>query len=446
MGRWKRTMVFSLSLCCALALSGCLFRSGEELYALPRQSEEYYVLQNAIDRLMVSGMSYSAPTAGANRQPVQLADLDGDGTDEAIVFLKSSGDMPLKTCILKQSENEMHCIATLEGDGSGFATAEYAQIDGKPGLEIVLGRQVNDQVSQAMSVYALRDGRVVELMSASYSAYTTCDLDGDGSTDLFLLRFNTEESGGGVAEYYRYTGEQIEREPEASMSSGAGPVKRILTGKVAGGAPAVFVASLYGEDSIVTDIFALRGKTFLNITATGAPGTSAGTVRNYYVYGTDIDRDGVIELPQPIQLPARGGAEDAYWIIDWYKMDLFGRRTREITTYHNYSGGWYVTLPDGWCDTLTISRGAEVSGVRGYIFSHWNGAEREPEEIFTIYPFTGEDRDALAVEDGRFLLKGKGDVSYAASLGTSAEAKTLTEEALREMFNFIWVDWNTGEV
>lgn len=445
MGKWKRTLIIMLPLCCALALSGCLFRSSEELYALPRQPEELYALQNAIDTLMTPGTAYSAPTSGVNRQPVQLADLDGDGTDEAIVFLKTGGDMPLKACILDKSGDGMKCIATIEGDGTGFAIAEYAQIDGKPGQEIVLGRQVSDQAPRAMSVYALREGRVVELMSASYSAYTICDLDADGGADLFLLRLNAEE-GGGVAEYYRYTGEQIEREPEASMSNGAGTVKRILTGKVAGGAPAVFVASLYGDDSIVTDIFALRGKTFLNITTAGAEGTSAGTVRNYYVYGTDIDRDGVIELPQPIQLPSWGGTEDAYRIIEWYKMDLYGRRTRETTTYHNYSGGWYVTLPDEWSGSLTISRGAEVSGVRGYVFSHWYGEEREPEEIFTIYPFTGEGRDALATEDGRFLLKGKGDVSYAASLGSSAEAKTLTPEALKEMFNFIWVDWNTGEV
>ncbi|MCI8842704.1 MAG: hypothetical protein HFF08_01135 [Oscillospiraceae bacterium] len=445
MGKWKRILAFLLSLCCAPSLSGCLFRSGEELYALPRQPQELYELQKAIDALMTPGTVCLAPTAGANRQPIQLADLDGDGLDEAIVFLKTGGDMPLKTCILDQAEDGLACIATIEGDGTGFATAEYAQIDGKPGLEIILGRQVNDQVLQSMSVYALREGRAVELMSASYSAYTTCDLNNDGNTDLFLIRLNAEE-GGGVAEYYRYTGEQIEREPEASMSLGAGAVKRILTGKVAGGVPAVFVASLYGEDSIVTDIFALRGKSFLNITTAGAAGTSAGTVRNYYVYGTDIDRDGVIELPQPIQLPSRGGAEDAYWIIEWYKMDLYGRCTRETTTYHNYSGGWYVTLPDEWSDTLTISRSAEVSGVRGYVFSHWHGAEREPEEIFTIYPFTGEGRDALATGDGRFLLKGKGDVSYAASLGTAAEAENLTPETLKEMFNFIWVDWNTGEV
>ena len=87
MGKWKRILAFLLSLCCAPSLSGCLFRSGEELYALPRQPQELYELQKAIDALMTPGTVCLAPTAGANRQPIQLADLDGDGLDEAIVFL-----------------------------------------------------------------------------------------------------------------------------------------------------------------------------------------------------------------------------------------------------------------------------------------------------------------------------------------------------------------------
>ncbi len=443
MGIWKRFAAPLLALLCAALLPGCLFRSGEELYAVPEQPEEYYELQRAIDSLMTPGTAYAAPTGGINRQPVQLSDLDGDREDEAIVFLRTEGEKPLTAQIFDRGGGGFHNIATIEGDGSSFASAEYAQIDGEPGCEIVLGRQAGEQGPQALSVYALREGRVVELMSASYTSYTTCDLDADGSTDLFLLRSDAEGPAG-VAEYYRYTGGQIEREPEALLSNGAGAVRRIVAGRVAGGVPAVFVASLYGEDGIVTDIFALRDGTFLNVTAEGTAGTSAGTVRNYYVYGTDIDGDGVIELPQPVRVPS--SSEDIYWIIDWYKLDLYGRRSHAETTYHNYSGGWYVTLPADWEGTLSISRGAEVSGVRGYVFSHWNGPGEPADEIFTIYAFSGKDRNTLATGEGRFLLREKGGVTYAASLGTCAEAEALSQEELARRFSFIRVDWNNGEV
>jgi len=435
-------VLFALIALCAAPLGGCFVRSADELYALPQQPDEYYELQSAIDALMTGGTSYAAPS---NRQPVQLADLDGDGEDEAIAFLKSDGEKPLRACILDRTGAGFVNIATIEGDGASFATAEYAQIDGEPGLEMILGRQISDQVLQSMSVYALRENRAVELMSASYTAYTTADLDEDGNTDLFLLRVNPDESAG-VAEYYRCVGGQIEREPEALMSSGAGPVRRIIPGKVAGGAPAVFVASLYGEDSIITDIFALRDGAFTNITTAGAAGTSAETVRNYFVYGADLDGDGVIELPQPVKLPGGETQEETFWLIDWYKTTLSGERSRAMTTYHNYSGGWYIELPERWRGRLTIARSGEVSGVRGYVFSRWNGPDEPPEPIFTVYAFAGDDRDELSVSGGRFPLGEKGDVTYAASLGTAEEARALSQDSLSAMFHFIRVDWNNGEV
>ena len=91
----KIWVVGVLTLLLTLVLSGCFVKTVDELYTLPKHSDEYNDLQNAIDGLMAQGAAYSAPVSGANQQSVQLADLDGDGQDEAIVFLKTGGDKPL---------------------------------------------------------------------------------------------------------------------------------------------------------------------------------------------------------------------------------------------------------------------------------------------------------------------------------------------------------------
>lgn len=138
-------------------------------------------------------------------------------------------------------------------------------------------------------------------------------------------------------------------------------------------------------------------------------------------------------------------AEDNYWSIDWYNLNPEGGSVTKMTTYHNYPGGWYVDLPDSWHGAFTVARGGEVAYVRGYRFSKWNGRGRPTEEIFTIYAFTGEERNQLAEADGRFLLAEKGETTYAATLGTSPLAQSLSQEKLRELFHFIHIDWNTGE-
>ena len=115
-----------------------------------------------------------------------------------------------------------------------------------------------------------------------------------------------------------------------------------------------------------------------------------------------------------------------------------------MTTYHSFSGGWFLSLPDRWQNRLCITRSEEVGGVRGYVFSEGKN-ETHTEPIFTIYAFSGDDRAQLASSDGRFLLAEKGDITYAAQLAAGKWAGELSEQTLRGMFHFIHIDWNSGE-
>lgn len=439
--RKKISLLLFCAAAMALVLSGCFAKTLDELYALPKHSDQYYDLQQAIDKVMTDGAEYCAPVSGVNQQSVQLADLDGDGGNEAIVFLKTDSEKPLNAYIFDQVKGHYQVLADIEGSGTGFESVEYVQLNDKPGVEIIIGRQLSDQVLKSMSAYTLTDGHVVELMSANYTQYLSADLDGDGHTDIFLLRFDAEERKG-VAELYRYRSGQMEREKEASMSTGVEAVKRIVAGYMAPKVPAVFVASVYESSSILTDIFAFRDGSFQNV-STSDNGLSVKTVRNYFVYATDIDGDSLIELPELVTLPSVDG--DTYSIIHWYNLGLDGGQTVKLTTYHNFSSGWYVTLPDEWNEQIAVSKSGEVSGVRGLVFSRWDAENRKTTPIFTIYAFSGDDRSATASAGGRFILAEKGDVTYAAKLGTDKWAKALTQEKLKSMFNFIHIDWNSGE-
>lgn len=82
--------------------------------------------------------------------------------------------------------------------------------------------------------------------------------------------------------------------------------------------------------------------------------------------------------------------------------------------------------------------------MRGYAFSQWKNGRRG-DLIFTVYEFSGENRYEFASADGRLILAEKGDVAYAAKLGTGKWASELSEDRLKDMFHFIHIDWNSGE-
>ncbi len=438
--RIKKVLLIALAML-ALPLSGCL-QSAEELYALPKQSDEYYTLQTQIEEVLRTGAEYSAPVSGDRRQAVQLADLDSDGQKEAIVFFRTQEEKPLKIYIYKKTDAGYEQYAVIEGDGSAFASVDYRQIDTALGLELVVGRRVSDQVPQTLSVYAMNDGQVSEQLSVSCIRHTLADLDGNGLEDLLVFRTD-EDASIGLTEYYSWTGTALEQVGSADMSAALTPesVRRIVSGMMQEDVPAVFVASTYEESTIVTDVFILSGGEFINVSSLGEEPGDVSSVRYRSVYAADVDGDGLIELPHPVQLPKLGG-EDAptYNKIQWYNLRADGSRHNKLTTFHNYTDGWFVELLPEWEEALAVDYIRDSQQLPCFRFFRTGGAT--PEERFVIYAFSGTDAEALARSDGRFLLGEKGDVVYAGQIYD----RSISQSQLEQAFHFISTDWNSGEV
>lgn len=434
-------------LCCLLAaltvsLCGCFLEPAENLYAIPKQSADYNELQSAIEKAMPVGASYCPPTAGDNQQAVQLTDLDGDERDEAIVYLKTTGDTPLSLCVFGKREGKYALVAKIDFAGSSFDHVEYVQIDGAPGYEVIVGRQISDQVTQTLGVYALRGDTMQELLTANYSEFITTDLDADGCRDLVILRADTEQIG--IAEYYHWKEDQLLREREASLTTAVTAVRRIITGKMCEDVPAVFVASEFGEGTIVTDIFGLRGGEFVNLTFSEESPTGVKTVRDYYVYSNDIDSDGLIELPRLIAMQELADDETSKnrSLICWYNLYPDGTERFKCLTYHNYSSGWYLEIPQQWQSELAVSRAAVYGTILGYRFL-LVGRESTT-ELFSITAVSFEDAEQMLQEGTWQKLTEKGDLVYLCEIPAAA-AETLDFPTLQAMFHFIRVDWKTGE-
>ncbi len=442
--RFRKSLTLVLSLCLlALLLTGCVLRTTDQMYCLPRRSQEYEALQAAIDDVM-SGLKYCAPTSGENQQTLQMADLDGDGQEEAVLFAKSGENTdPLRIFVFEPTENGYSVLAELRGAGSAFEQVEYVQIDGQPGLEMVVGRQVGEGVPHSLAVYGFSAGKAQRLLSTGYTRFLTTDLTSSGSRELFVLT-QDEETGKGRAELYLWGEEGMERSAEAVMSVSADKIRRLMPGNMCANTPAVFVASVYDETTISTDVYALLDGRLTNVSLSNESGTSVETIRNYYVYADDMDGDGLIELPK--LLPQAGAEEtsgEAQGLIRWYNLTRSGGERDKLITYHNYAEGWYLILPEAWQDRISVLPGSDGS-AESYVFGHWK-EDGTMERLFTVYAFSGEDRETRAGAAGNFELGRKDDVIYCAALGTGAQASTLSQEDVSGLFHFIQIAWKTGE-
>lgn len=438
----KKLSICFLLIAAVVMLSGCVFSTVDEMYRLPQRSEEYQALQQVIDSAMMS-LSYCAPVSGQQRQTVQTADLDGDNDLEFVVYAKGDTELPLRMLIFDKKGEEYFHIDTIRCSGTDFDQVEYVQMDDRPGLEMVVGRQVSDQVLRSLSVYTFSGGQAEQLLSANYQRFLAVNLNPDIQCELMVLRPGLTELDRGVVELYSMQEGNMERSVEVNMSEPIDRLKRIITGRLYDDIPAVYVASAIGDSALITDVYALIDGVLTNVTFSNESGTSVKTLRNYYVYADDIDDDGIVELPHLIdmQLPNLAQATSDHNIIRWYAMTASGGEVDRRYTYHNFVGGWYLELNNQWAArTFVLRQGNQ------YDFYVWNEAGTAYVKLMSIYALTGQNRRQQAVADGRVILHEAETVVYAASISGDAASYGLTDKTLPGYFRMIRQDWNSGEM
>ncbi|MCI9402881.1 MAG: hypothetical protein HFF04_04310 [Oscillospiraceae bacterium] len=436
-----------LASCLSMLLTGCFFRSVDELYAIPQPSKDYEALQVRLSEAIAQGGEYAAPLSGEMIQAVQLQDLDGDGKQEAIAFFRFAGDeKPLKIYIFRQQQESYELLTMVEHAGTAINCVDYVQLDDTPFREMVVSWQISDKV-RSLAAYSLGHMEAEELIRTDYDSYKLYDLDQDNQQELVVFR--TPMAGSPQAEMYDFDGD-LSLAGTAPLSRGiaSGADEGIRAGYLVDRVPALFAVSGYGGSGTITDVFVSRNGELRNVTLDPETEESGETVRFYtQVYETDINSDGITEIPQPLPLAEYKLITETvnFWLIHWRQFDVEGAPTRVFTTYHNDRDGWYFVLPDEWVSHLSLSRSDLTgSGERAVTFSYWTGEENsEPQSFLTIYRLTGSNRSLRANRGERFILTESGDTIYAAEFRDGWDCG-LTQEEVKARFNLIKTDWYNG--
>ena len=424
-----------------LLLSACSpGRDMEELMALPKLPQEYLELQQALDDLQAGGAAFSAPVSGSYRQSVQFYDVNGDGAEEALAFFRTSGERPLKICIFIRSGSRYETAAVVEGDGASIESVTYADMDGDGWTELVVGWGMDAELKM-LTVYSLKAFQVSPIANAGYTQYTVGDLNEDGHSELLLVRLGDGDKNG-TAELIGVSRDGETVNASSRISTGMESISRLTCGTLLDRKPALFVeGSVSG--SLVTDILLCEGETLRNVTL-GSDEISEGTFRSSSVGLRDMNGDGVPEIPIPRALPALG--ETIYRVLDWYAFNSRGIRRLQLSTYHNFSDSWYLTLSEYWGDRISIRREDTDAGERAVVFSRWNGADKPVTDFLIIYTISGASREELASRQGRFILYSGAEITYAAQLLLTKDDWSLApdETQIRRSFGLIYSEWISG--
>ncbi len=444
----KRISVLAAALLLSAALGGCggfhVEFNPEELYALPELPAKYTELNAQLSAILEDGAEYAAPASGTNIQPVQLTDLDGDGTQEAVAFFRKAEDeKPLKIYIFSARGDRYEQSAVIEGSGASVYSVVYSDLDGDGRTELIVGWRVNAEL-QALSVYALGPAGPQELLrSVSYVRYSSIDLDGDGLRELVVL--HADEEGGGAADYYDWHDGGLTPQSPARISVTMAELSqqgRLTAGTLRDGVPALFVTGVTEQSGAVTDILALRNGELTNIVLSEATGVSGEIAPFYNLYPMDINGDGLTEVPVPVS----PGGSAPFHRIDWRSFGLDGSGETAAGTYHCVEDGWYLQLPAAWIGHVETER-SSAGGDSSVTFYVLNEEAVRGAAILRITALTGSGREIRATRGNRFPLSRQSDVIYTAELPEEPPwNQAMTAEEVRAAFSLIARDWIPGDV
>lgn len=445
----KKTWAVLLTALLPLVLTGCMMTASvEELYALPQLPAEYQALSARIDEVLATGAETTSPTSGANLQSVQLEDLDGDGKQEAVAFFRNNNDeRPMKIYIFRALGEAYERAAVIEGSGTSIHSVRYLDMNGDGVKEILVTWRVSAQV-QALSAYGLDALRPELLMSAAYARFETVDLDDDDALELVVLRADESEAGGSLADFYDWDGKSLLLRSSARLSVSVGELQWMQAGALESGERAVFVtgrvAGVEETSRAVTDILVCREGEITNIVLSQSTGVSSQIARFVNLQPTDINGDGVTEIPTPAALPAVEGEDK--WKIYWFSFAANGRATRRAITYHNLTDSWYLRIPEAWDGHFAVAQDNTSTSEHTTTFYSLRGS-RIGEAMLTIYTLTGENREMQAIRSGRTILRRQPNVVYAVSYARDYDEWRYAIEPteLVDRFNAITTQWSTGE-
>lgn len=449
----RRFLLAALGAALGLSLSGCMFKPVDDLYALPVLPQEYRDLQSTITATMNEmGAEYATINYGKNTSTVQLLDMDGDGEQEtAAVFLRvtSAEEKPMRVCLFRQGEDQTYRKAhILSGEGTTINSVAYEDLTGDGSREMIVSWQLSAGV-HILSAYSFSGAGANELMSTTYNeAYTTVDLDEDGSRELLVFQQDTTGEGYNLAEYYDYQNGVMVLTSTAPLSDGLKNVTASEAGLLSDGKLGMYV-TLELENGWLTDILTLEPGGLVNVTRDTESGVSLDTCWNNTAAVTfDINNDGVLEVPRPQTLsPLDPEGTASQYLIYWQQFDSSGKGATSGITYHSFTDGWYLTLPNGWdINNITVARDDSLSGrgERAVVFYYWPDREEgEPVKFLTIYCLTGNNRSTRSQLPGRTVLYSDSSAIYCAALDQSVWDCGLDEAELANRFKPILAAWST---
>lgn len=427
LGAMKRFLAPFLCLC----LTGCtLGASVDSLLRPPSLSAEQQQIYSALQNAVGTDITLQYPRTGTNLSAFTVADLDGDGADEALVFYEkqslAAAENDLRIGVLDQVDGSWQAVCDMPADGTEIETVEIAPL-GDAGQNLMcLGYSGAEQSDKLLVVSTYSSGTVTQNFSTGYTYFQISDFDEDSEDELLVLTRSSDTVTAAAALYRRLSSGEIALSGRLELRAAFSDYSGIYESDWAGNTPAIFIDGQVSASTMQTEIITVSDGALAYVLSDSD--AVAATVRSVGLGVMDLDQDGIREVPVQTTFPGyEEGASEQVRLTRW--LELSGTALSEIARgYWAVSDGCIFILPKAWYDEVTAYTDPLTEDV---VFCRYDAAAgSRGAELLRYRVITDAEEAAERSGDGYHLLRTRGGAYYYFYTPTGGDTPTGEDDLL----------------
>lgn len=433
---FKKVLCLILSATILLSLCGCdLFASdAAELLSPPTLSGELAPIAEAINKSAGDNYNFQYPSRGDYRSAVVQFDIDSDGILEAFAFysMAEGETTAMHINALTGSDGEWSSAATQKIIAGGVDRVDFCDLDGDGVYEILVGWEIYGTTEMQLAVYSMGKNALTQRMLQKYSKFITCDLDEDKKNEILLIKSDPNE-GINSASLFEFNQDGVTEIASCELDSAAKTINDPVIATLSTGKPAVYIDIIKGIGAVTEVLFMEKGRLANPLFQEEARETVA-TLRSVLFKITDINDDGIVEIPVQENVPsvARKEISEKLYLTHWCSFNGEAL-TRQMTAMMNNEDGYYFVIPAKLVGKIAVFKDTD-NNIRE-VFSYNPEDSTVGESLFYIKAVSKADWDAGSYNaDGIFEIVNDGVTSFICKLTPAGKKAGFSVEKIKADF------------
>lgn len=451
--RGKKKLIAVAMACLMALLSGCQFTGFDTLNLMkpPKATGDEANIQQVLEEEGGPDISLKYPQSGAYRSAVVMYDITGNGKQEAIAFYASNKgkDTSVHMMVIGSIEDQWTNWGDEPGAGPGVERICFGDLDGDGIKEIIVGwtNSYNNSLN-TLSIYRYDNGEIKEVeVDYSYSDIAISDFDKNGEDEIFITTLNNAaEDMAADAKLLKMDRKthQINNISRVELDPTVVRYEAVKVGNISTNVIGVVIDGYKSDNCMQTEIVYWDNKKGGMVAPlSNTNGDSNDTLRPTATISSDIDGNGIIEIPIVRQMPGDISKEDGTgpcYITQWSWYDVSkGGWEFVYNMVANFSDGYGFQIPDEWEeDKVTARIDTETKTLTFYEWvENSEGVGAQGVAILKIQVFSDSEwQDEKKIEGFTVLRKQNGRV-YAVAFPSPDSEFTLNYQQVQKYFKLV---------